>query len=369
MKKSFVALAVAGAFSGAVHAQSAIEIYGVVDMGFVRETGDVPGLTTPIATPPGAPGLHTSPGGNRLTSGAQSGTRIGFKGTEDLGGGMKGLFVLETGIAADRGGFNQGNTAFARQSFVGLQGNFGTLTLGRQYTPYFLALSQVGDPFAAGLSGAAQNLMLAPAIQPTTAPGTSYVSRPSQGIRMDNTIKYTSPVFSGVSGELAYGFGETAGSNSAGRVISAAIGYSAKPANVKLAYYRANQTSLTLPDATSSVLLAANWDFGVAKLHAAYADSDEYFNRKFRDYLIGASIPLGPHTVLLSYIFKDDRSTLNRDASQVAIGYTYALSKRTNVYASWASIDNKRGAIYSVGNNSEAGTGDSAFNIGVRHLF
>ncbi len=363
MKKSFVALALAGAFSGAVHAQSAIEIYGVVDMGFVRETGDVPGLTAPPGT------LHVAPGGNKLTSGAQSGTRLGFKGTEDLGGGMKGLFVLETGIAADRGGFNQANTAFARQSFVGLQGDFGTLTLGRQYTPYFLALSQVGDPFASGLSGAAQNLMLAPFIQSTAAPGTSLASRPNQGIRMDNTVKYTSPIFSGISGEIAYGFGETTGSNTAGRVISAAIGYSAKPANVRLAYYRANQTSLSAPDATSSVMLTANWDFGVAKVHAAYADSDEYFNRKFRDYLIGASIPFGPHTVLLSYIFRDDRSSLNRDAGQAAIGYTYSLSKRTNLYASWANIDNKRGAIYSVGNNSETGTSDSAFNFGIRHMF
>ncbi len=366
MKKSFVALALAGAFSGAAQAESTVEIYGIVDMGFVRETGDVPGLTNPTSTTPTA---HVAPGGNKLTSGAQSGTRLGFKGTEDLGGGLKGLFVLETGIAAARGGFNQGNAAFARQSFVGLQGNFGTLTLGRQYTPYFLAMSQVGDPFASGLSGAAQNLMLAPFMQSTTAPGTSVVARPNQGIRMDNTVKYTSPIFSGISGEIAYGFGEVTGSNTAGRVISAAIGYSAKPANVRLAYYRANASSLSAPDATSSVMVTGNWDFGVAKVHAAYADSDEFFNRKFRDYLIGASIPFGPHTVLLSYIFKDDRSALNRDASQIAIGYTYALSKRTNLYASWANIDNKRGAIYSVGNNSETGTGDSAFNLGVRHMF
>lgn len=352
MKKSFVALALAGACSGAVHAQSAIEIYGVVDMGFVRDSGTVTGLTRG--------GAAVTPSGNNIASGVQSGTRIGFKGTEDLGGGLKGLFVLETGIAADRGGFNQGGLAFGRQTFVGLQGDFGTLSLGRQYTPYFLTLAGIADPFAAGLAGAAQNLMLAPGS-----------TRPNQGVRMDNTVKYTTPLFDGLSGELAYGFGEVAGSNADGRVVGASVTYKAKPLALGLAYYRANTVpSLTVArDATSSVMLAGSWDFGIAKLHAAYADSDEFANRKTRDYLIGASLPFGPHTVMVSYITKDDRSALNRDANQAAIGYTYALSKRTNVYASYARIDNKRGALFTVGNNSEVGTGDKSFNVGIRHLF
>ena len=79
--------------------------------------------------------------------------------------------MLETGIAADQGGFNQGGVAFARQSFVGLQGDIGTVTLGRQYTPYFLTLNGV-DPFASGMAGAALNVMA------------------NSGIRMSNTVKY-----------------------------------------------------------------------------------------------------------------------------------------------------------------------------------
>ncbi len=359
MKKSFVALALAGAFSGAVHAQSASEMYGVVDRGFSRETGTVTGLTR---TPAGATTpVAVNPSGNNIASGVQSGTRLGFKGTEDLGGGLKGLFVLETGIAADRGGFNQGGLAFGRQTFVGLQGDFGTVSLGRQYTPYFLTLAGIADPFAAGLAGAAQNLMLAP-----------QSARPNQGVRMDNTVKYTTPLFAGISGELAYGFGEVTGSNADGRVLGASVSYKVKPLAVGIAYYRANNVpSLAAParDATSSILLTANWDFGVAKIHAAYADSDEFANRKTRDYLIGASLPFGPHTVMLSYIWKDDRSALNRDANLAAIGYTYALSKRTNLYASYGRMDDKRGATFTVGNNSELGTGDKAFNIGIRHMF
>jgi len=351
MKKLHVALAFAGAVAGSAYAQPAVEVYGILDMGFVRESGSIPGLDS---NGPLAGGTPISAGGNKLTSGTQSGTRLGFKGTEDLGGGLKGLFVLETGIGADRGGFNQGNLAFGRQSFVGLQGNFGTVTLGRQLTSYFLALNQVADPFASGLAGNAQNLMLPP----------SYIE-PDRAIRMNNTIKYASPIIAGISGEAAYGFGEVGGSQSANRVVSAAIGYQMKPVAVRLAYYRKNNELDS--DRITSTMLAANWDFGVAKLFAAYADND-WFGIDSRDTLIGASAPFGPHTFIASYIRKDVRNA-NADADQWGLGYTYALSKRTNLYAAYGRIGNEGAATFTVGNNSENGTSNAAFNLGVRHLF
>lgn len=363
MKKLHTALAIAGALTGAAQAETKVEIYGVVDMGFVRETGSVAGL----ATGAGAP---ITPAGNKLSSGAQSGTRLGFKGTEDLGGGVKGLFVLETGIAADTGGFNQGNQAFARQSFVGLQSDFGTLTLGRQYTSYFLTLSQVADPFASGLAGNAQNLML-PAAVPAGSPSgidpTLIGAEPDRAIRMNNAIKYVSPVQNGFSGEIAYGFGEVAGNNNASRVLTASGGYSDKALNVRIAYYRKNDRAETTK--LESVLLAANYDFGVAKVFAAYADND-WAALKSRDLLIGTAIPFGPHTFLASYIRKNGRGISNGDdANQFGLGYTYALSKRTNLYAAYGRINNDGDARFTVGNNSENGTSNTAFNLGVRHTF
>ena len=342
MKKSLIALACASAFAGSANAQS-LTTYGIVDMGFVAESGGTSGSI------------------DKITSGAQSGTRLGFKGTEDLGNNMKALFVLETGIAADKGGFNQGNLAFARQSFVGLQSDAGTLTLGRQYTPFFLTLNAIADPFASGLAGNAQNLI------------------PSSGIRMDNAVKYASPIFSGVSAEVAYGFGEnTAGNDRTSRNIGGSIGYSDGALNVRLAYHRANDTPTaattisTLTD--TSTMLAANYNFEVAKVFAAYSDNDQQNTAtglgKSRDFLIGVTVPYGNHTFIASYINKDGRSASNLDASQFGLGYTYALSKRTNLYAAWATIDNKRGGVtYKVGNNSETGSGDTAFNLGVRHTF
>ena len=334
MKKSLIALACASAFAGSANAQS-LTTYGIVDMGFVGESGGTAGSI------------------DKITSGAQSGTRLGFKGTEDLGNNMKALFVLETGIAADKGGFNQSNLAFARQSFIGIQSDAGTLTLGRQYTPFFLTLNGVADPFASGLAGNAQNLI------------------PSSGIRMDNAVKYASPIFSGISAEVAYGFGEsTAGADRASRNVGGSIGYSDGTLNVRLAHHRANNSTTGTTDDTST-MLAANYKFEVAKVFAAYSNNDVQISGrgKSRDLLIGVSVPFGNHTFIASYINKDGRSALNRDANQLGLGYTYALSKRTNLYAAWASIDNKNGAPYTVGNNSEPGTGDRAVNLGVRHTF
>jgi predicted porin len=360
MKKSLVALALAGAFASAAQAQS-IEMYGIVDMGFVQESGGPAGPVT-IPASPRPPGTI-----NKLTSGAQSGTRLGFKGTEDLGGGMKALFVLETGIAADKGGFNQANTAFARQSFIGLQSDMGTVTMGRQYTPYFLTML-VGDPFAAGMAGAAQNMLM-----------------PGSNIRMDNAVKYTSPIFAGgFSGEAAYGFGEQADSDARSRQMGAYLNYSSAPVNVRLGYLRKNTdiaTDLIKTKEISNWILAANWDVKVAKLFAAITNNDEGENAPTsgptvrpsraasKDYLIGAQIPFNKHTFIASYIYKDGGTGTTGDANQLALGYTYTMSKRTNLYAAWGRINNGTSIPLTVGNNSEVGYGDKAVNLGIRHVF
>ncbi|PKO55512.1 MAG: porin, partial [Betaproteobacteria bacterium HGW-Betaproteobacteria-21] len=142
MQKKLIALAVAGLMSAPVFAQSNVTIYGIVDMGYKNLGNNV-----------------NSAVGNRsaIDSGQYSGSRLGFRGTEDLGNGLKASFVLETGINVDNGGFNQGNTAFARQSFVALSGGFGTVALGRQYTPQHILMSAV-DPFGNGTSGEVVNI-------------------------------------------------------------------------------------------------------------------------------------------------------------------------------------------------------------------
>jgi predicted porin len=211
---------------------------------------------------------------------------------------------------------------------------------------------------------------------------------------MNNTLKYTSSNYSGFSGEIAYGFGEIPDNNSAGRAISAAVGYANGPANIRLGYH--NIRNATDTASARNLLLAAAWDFKVAKAHFAFGvdrgpGSSPYpidpsgllttpaaspygvpagrGSDDARDLLLGVTVPFGQMTFLASYIRKDDRSALNNDARQWGVGLTYALSKRTNFYTAYARINNDNTAAYTVGNGTDVGTGDKAFNLGIRHNF
>ena len=138
MKKTMMALALSAA-AGMAAAQSNVTVYGIFDMALVRESGGTASST-------------------KMTSGVESGSRIGFKGTEDLGGGMSAIFLVENGFQGDTGAMGQGGLLFGRQAYVGLQGSAGTVTLGRQYTPQYLAVAAV-DPFGSGTAGDTKKLM------------------------------------------------------------------------------------------------------------------------------------------------------------------------------------------------------------------
>ncbi|MES2536637.1 MAG: porin [Pseudomonadota bacterium] len=359
MKKTLLALAVLSAITSTVSAQSSVVIYGIADGGLVHERGGAAGSV------------------NKLTSGVQSGSRLGIRGKEDLGRGLSAVFTLETGIAIDTGGFNQGNLAFGRQSFVGLESRtFGSVTLGRQYTVPYLIVRDISDPFAVGFAGTALNLI------------------PVAGSRMNNTLKYTSLDISGFSGEIAYGFGEVPDNSDASRAISGAVGYANGPVKVRLGYHNVRNAADT--GSARNTLLGASWDFNVAKAHLGFGVNKGLGSSPYpvdpsgllttpaaspyglpvgpgsddtRDLLVGVTIPFGQTSILASYIRKDDRSGLNNDAHQWALGLTYSLSKRTNFYTSYARISNDNTAAYTVGNGSENGSGDKGFNLGLRHSF
>ena len=346
--------------SSSAMAQTAVSIYGIVDAGLVRETGGIADVT-------------------KVSSGVASVSRIGFRGTEDLGGGLSALFILETGYRTDTGELDAAGSIFNRQALVGLKSPAGTLTLGRQYTPYYNTITNVADPFAAGLSGSAKNLL------PTVGANT----------RTSNTVMYVAPKMYGVIGELSYAFGEQAGSNSAGRQFGGALTYSIGKLNARLAYNNRNNDVAAAPGVTAvsrgigtNTLLAVNYDFGFVKAFAAYGvdrgvnsavlpNSSNPFGTTVRpaasvdstDILIGATVPIGQGTIIASVINKNDKSALDQDATQMAIGYNYALSKRSTLYTSYGKIRNRRNAGYTVGNATEVGSGDAAYNLGVRHAF
>ena len=350
MKKSILALmtlGTLGSYAGVAAAQTNVTIYGVVDAAITYEKD-----------------VTVNDDVWRLDSGQQSGSRIGFRGTEELGGGLKGLFTLENGFNVDTGTMGQGNRLFGRQAWVGLGGGFGTVKLGRQQTPLYYALNAI-DPFEINLAGNAQRIFGAGlyAIDPF--------------LRTDNTLNYTSANFGGFSGQVAYSFGEVAGDNSANRQVGVGLAYVNGPINVQFAYHDSN--TFTLPGTFGffgtgvadlrTAFIGATWDFGVAKAHAAFADTKVDVGAaegKNRNYLLGATAPVGVGTVMASWIRNDVRDIGEGESDQFAIGYSHPVSKRTNFYTSAGYTKNDDGVRVNAFANGESG---KIFNVGVRHRF
>jgi len=356
MKKLVCAGALAIVGVNALAADSSVSVYGLVDVALVHESGGKDsGLT-------------------KVSSGVSTGSRLGFKGTENLGNGLAAVFLLESGFQPDTGALGQGGLLFGRQAYVGLQGGFGTVTLGRQYTPQYLTVA-LADPFGSGYVGDSKNLMV------PTGNGAG---------RMDNTIKYVSPAAAGVTGEFVYAPGEVSNDSKAGRQLGGALDYKGGPLRVRLGYHYRNNDTAALKNTSSArnTVLAAVYDFTVVKAHFAYADN-KGLNSSWlrnttnpynepgtpaastdsRDLLLGATVPFGPHSVLASWVHKDDRGVLDQDADQYALGYRYAMSVRTELYAVISHIKNRRGASYTVGSAIEGGSGNNASSLGIRHSF
>jgi predicted porin len=352
MKKSLIALAVLGAAAGAASAQTNVTVYGVVDAGIAYTN-------------------NGNPAGKTLSqnSGMQSGSRLGFKGSEDLGGGLSAIFTLENGFNVDDGTLGNNGRLFGRQAWVGLNGGFGTVKLGRQQTALYNALNIV-DPFGINLAGNAQKVF-----------GYGlYAADPLS--RTDNTISYATTNFNGFSGSVSYGFGEKAGDNAAGRNVGLGAAYANGPVNVQFAYQKSNTATLAgIPaatfGATSADLRAAfiggTYDFGVAKAHLAYADNKLDLagkSTKDRNWLVGVSARVGAAgTVLASYTRNDIKDLAQAKSDQYAIGYTHALSKRTNLYTSYSYLKNDNGAALNAYAGAKGGEDVRLFNVGVRHLF
>lgn len=338
---------------------SAVQVYGLLDAGVVVERG-----------------CQGDCARTKVDSGVASGSRIGVRGREDLGGGTAAVYTLEAGVLNDTGAVEQSGKLFNREAYVGLDGPMGLVTMGRQYNLVYETLTSVADPFQGGMAGSAANLV-------------GYTTK-----RYDNTIKYkTKRARSGLIGAVIYSFGESPFNSKVNRAYGGSLGYAKGPVNIGITHQRkdnlldATGTTPAVDQSARNTLVAANIDFGRFVGYAAYGHSrgegSSHWDMsnpygavaqtlptdKSRDVLVGVAVPLGATTLLASVIRKDDMTMLNRDADQIAIGASYALSRRTDFYASLAKIKNRNGGAYTVGNATNLGRGDRAFNIGMRHAF
>jgi predicted porin len=318
-----------GLWPGLAAGQSGITIYGSMDLGVVYEWG------APAAT------------GWNVESGVQAGSRLGFKGTEDLGGGWSALFVVESGIAGDTGANRPTGIAYGRQTLVGLAGPAGTLKLGRQFNLVTYALNDI-DPFEGGHEGAYSNLMFS-------------------DYRTNNGVYYTSPALAGLTASLTYGAGEVAGNRHGRRELGYALQYGRGPLLAVLAHRDLNNPAATR--AHRVTFGGATWDFGPFKAALGYATNRDGALPGSRDLLVGASSVRGADTYMLSWIGHRDRSPLRQHASQAAFGYMRAISKRTNLYTSYSRVNNDNGAPFTAGNAIETGSGTRGLAAGMYHKF
>jgi predicted porin len=336
MKKSILALALLGAFSSAAMAQSSVTIYGIIDAGVAYKDAGAGKLTS-------------------LDSGLNSTSRLGFRGTEALSGGLKANFNLEMGLKADTGANDA--ALFARGAWVGLSGeDFGSVNFGRHKSLTYIYGAQI-DPFMDGLLGKTDLMFKLNAVR-------------------DNSITYTSKSFSGFSVAAQYGFGEKTGDATANRVTSVAASYINGPLNANIVWDQLKDANGNLAIGGEKLLAGASYDLGKdffgVKLNAMYEEikgSTSLTNLKETKeqlYMVGGSIKADASTFILSYTDSNVKTSVNANSSRIALGYTYDLSKRTNLYASVANVKNEKSVKTLADLN---GATARLFNVGIRHKF
>jgi predicted porin len=418
MKKSLVALA-ALAVAGVASAQSSVTLFGVVDAsisGYSSTSRDLNPTVFPNAF--GIP-VYLNQGSvkvsrRELANSGYNSSRLGFRGTEDLGGGLAASFWLEAPITNDDG--QQGVATFARRSTVSLSGGFGEVRLGRDYTPTFWN-DTVFDPF--GTNGVGSNLIntantnfgnfLTPAAP--TAPFTNVGN--SNYVRASNTIGYfLPPNLGGFYGQVQYGFSEktkydngtftpnVANNSRAGRYVGGRFGYANGPLDVAVAYGSStigDQFYVGTTTKVNTLNLGASYDFGPVKLFGEVSRAKNKVDYEvtplftggradvdLTGYLLGVTVPVGAGLIRASYSrvkydFNEvqlpfEPAVADPKASKLALGYVHNLSKRTALYATVARVSNKNGAALTVGGpgfvtGAFTPKNSTGYDFGIRHAF
>jgi len=366
MKKSLLALAALTAFAGAASAQSSVTMFGIVDLSATSKTA--PGRTVKGI---GADNYNSN--------------RLGFRGVEDLGGGMSAQFWLEAGIdpsigtAGGGNGNYAGNTAaanapaaspaafFNRRSTIALAGGFGEIRLGRDYTPTF-SNTAAFDPFGYNGTGNISNIL-----DNVLGTGTNNF------VRTNNSVAYWLP--GGLGG--LYGTAMISADDKGTSQLmlgnknkSVRIGYAAGPLDVAFSTGRSDGSfSGTTLQTYTVTNFGGSYDLGVAKLMGVMnIGKSNVGGKQSKTWLLGTTVPVGAGLIRLSYVKTDGSGNTaadNKDATQIGLSYVHSLSKRTQVYTNYGRISNSNAGDFSYITKNAAVTGytSTAYEFGVKHSF
>ena len=344
-RKSRVLLAfvAAGACAGSASAQSSVTIFGIID----ETLRDVKN---------GSGGSLKS-----LTNGGYQGNRLGFRGAEDLGDGLEAIFWLEHGFNADTGTQADATKFWNRKAIAGLRSKtLGEIRLGRDLTPSYLAFAS-NDPTADnGLAGISSNV---------NGLGSGVLTI----VRADNLVSYLLPdTLGGAFGQASVAPGEgTVGAKYAG----GALGWRNDLLRVSASYA---ETTITT-DKYKQALIGGNYDFGIIRVYAQFIQS-KYRASKQSLYYAAASVPVGLGSIRASYALSNLSGPAVAgqaladadDSSRISLGYAYNLSKRSTLYATVATLQNKGAAKVTLSGGPaglRSGESSRGFEMGLRHAF
>ena len=348
MHKKKLFLAIAGLASGLAAAQSNVTVYGLIDAGFNQVRSD---------------GKKSV---NSIDSSQSAGSRLGFKGTEDLGDGLKALFVLEYALSNDTnsalGSASKWSGTVTRQSYVGLSGNWGTVVAGRlQGAAFNWACSY--SPLTGGIFGTDMRLGAQTSLTCATAG------------RAENAVGYISPSIGGFTVELNHvRRTESASTTNVPDDYANVVGvtYRNGPLQVGAVYNDVNRNQTGANTDIREYGLGASYDFQVAKLFATYANNRIDGQQTQSKYQLGASVPVSAKgTVHASYAANSMIGT-GTDSHVWSTAYFHDLSKRTMLYAGYGRMGNQSGASLSMAAPPEAavnGGNSSVIAMGVKHSF
>jgi GBP family porin len=360
MKKTLIVAAVTASFATAASAQSSVTLYGLIDAGFTFVNNQVSSNAKGHAQ------------AFNLTSGNLDGSRWGLKGQEDLGGGVKAIFTLESGFSIMNGTAGQGDTLakgatsreFGRQAFVGLSDSrYGTMTLGRQYdsvVDYLGPLTSNGSWGGTYFSHIADN------------------DNTDNTFRINNSVKYQSVNYAGLTFSGLYGFSNDAGRFASNRAYSAGAGYANGPFTIAAAYLETQGsdgntggavTESVIPSQTQRMYgVGASYSVGAVTFGGVWTQSRMQFGFgdatvRFNNYELNARYAATPALALgAAYTFTDAKNYIpgpsNNDHSryhQFGLQADYALSKRTDFYTEGVvqlANNGRLAQIYGTGANS-----------------
>jgi predicted porin len=356
-QRKFRMAGIAGAasllLSGAAHAQSSVTLYGIVDGGLLYTSKT----------------LNPATGGNAgkqfsFVDGGSAPSQFGLTGTEDLGGGMKAEFKLESGFSVASGAFNNSNgNLFGRQAYVGLSNSLGGLKLGLQFSPFFLSLYDL-DPRGLSQFGSGLPIYLNHVL------GT--------GVFNANAISYSSPVIAGFSGNAMFAFGGVAGNFQSGRQYSVSLKYDNGTVMVEGAYYNGNSGG------NVNTAPPTNIPFEGRMLGASYKIGKLTAKASFVNYKVAGGFNSNVYDAGLDFLampdldfnggvwFVSDRNATTNHSVMGALGTQYFLSRRTTLFGQVAVVNNHGAMNTGLSVNdalfSPAGT-TTGVNIGIRHVF